>query len=658
MDDLLPHYERELAFLRTRAGDFARQYPKIAGRLQLSGDVGDDPHVERLIEAFAFLSARIHKRLDDDFPLFTEALLEVLYPHYLRPFPSCAIARFDLGAQAVQMSQALTVPRGTRLNSRPVKGVTCSFRTTADLHLLPVEVSEVSHRHAVQAPDGTSVPPGVTSVLSITLRKRAPQMSWHTLLSRPWRVHLDGESSQVVVLREALCRRTRAVRFAWQPHQPWQPPAQLDALPQPAGFGDDEALIDWDERAHPAYRLLAEYFGFADKFNFVDLPAIGSPRGVPGADGGGHGMDAGAAMGAGLSAGLNSGSIADAEPPQLTCHLLMDGLRADSDEARLLETIQAGNIVLGAVPVVNLFPHAADPIRITHRQAEYPVVVDGRRAHGHEVHSLLRVHRVRQTAHGDAIDEVRPFFSLQHDELLDEIEARADEGAAARCLAYWQMHRDEDLAERSPGHEVSISFVDASQNPMTPAVETLSLDVMATNRDLPHLLAPGTVGGDLFMEGGGPARSITLLRKPTRSHRIERGKGMLWRLVSQLSLNHLSLTGGGIDALRELLRLYDLPHSASNRRQIDGLAAIEFRPDTAWIPGEPFATFVRGTLVRLTVDEGSFVGSGLGLFASVMERFFGMYVHANSYARLQVLSARTGEVLISCPPRHGDRQLL
>lgn len=635
MDDLLPHYERELAFLRSRAGDFARQYPKIAGRLQLSGDVGDDPHVERLIEAFAFLSARIHKRLDDDFPLFTEALLEVLYPHYLRPFPSCAIARFDLGAQATQMSKALTVPRGTSLSSRPVKGVTCRFRTTADVQLLPMEVSEVSHRHAVQAPAGTHVPSGVASVLSITLRKRSPQMSWHALLSMPWRVHLDGESSQVSVLREALCRRTRAVRFAWQPHQPWQAPAQPEALPQPAGFGDDEALIDWDERAHPAYRLLAEYFGFPDKFNFVDLPAIGLP-----------------------ASHYTAPDVANAEPSQVTCHLLMEGLRADSDEARLLETIRAENIVLGAAPVINLFPHAADPIRVTHRQAEYPVVVDGRRAHGHEVHSLLRVHRIRQTAHGDAIDEVRPFFSLQHDELLDEIDARADDGAEARCLAYWQMHRDEDLAERSPGHEVSISFVDASQNPMTPAVETLSLDVMATNRDLPHLLAPGTVGGDLFMEGGGPARSITLLRKPTRSHRIERGKGMLWRLVSQLSLNHLSLSGGGIDALRELLRLYDLPHSASNRRQIDGLSGIEFLPDTAWIPGEPFATFVRGTLVRMTVDESSFVGSGLGLFASVMDRFFGLYVHVNSYAKLQVLSARTGEVLISCPPRHGDRQLL
>lgn len=638
MDALLPHYERELAFLRTRAGDFARQYPKIAGRLQLSGDVGDDPHVERLIEAFAFLSARIHKRLDDDFPAFTEALLEVLYPHYLRPFPACAIARFDLGGQAAQLGQLLTVPRGATLSSRSVKGVICRFRTTSDLRLLPVEVTDVSHRHSVQAPAGSSLPPGVTSALSITLTKRSPQVSWASIFTGPWRVHLDGESSQVGVLREAMCLHTRGVRFAWHPHRPWQLPSKAGALPQLAGFSDEEALIEWDDRAHPAYRLLSEYFGFPDKFNFVDLP---EPMGLDD----------------GVNLELNRGG-GGVEPAQVTCHLLLDGLRPDSDEARLLETVSASNVVLGAVPVINLFPHAADPIRVSHRQTQYPVVADGRRAHGYEVHSLLRVHRLRQTPHGDVIDEVRPFFSLQHDELLGSLDESGVDASEPRCLAYWQMHRDEDLAERSPGHEVSISLVDARQDPMTPSVETLSLNVMATNRDLPHLLAPGTVGGDLFMEGGSPARSIALLRKPTRSHRIERGKGMLWRLISQLSLNHLSLTGGGIDALKELLRLYDLPHSASNRRQIDGLVSIDFLPDTAWIPGQPFASFVRGTLVRLSVDEVAFVGSGLGLFAQVMDRFFGLYVHANSYARLEVLSARSGEVLMSHPPRHGERQLL
>jgi len=141
MDELLPHYERELAFLRGQSGEFARRYPKIAGRLQLSGDVGEDPHVERLIESFALLASRIHKRLDDDFPLFTESFLEVLYPHYLRPFPSCAIAHFHVADASGQMSKASVLPRGTVLKSRPVRGVPCTFRTAYDVTLAPITVA-------------------------------------------------------------------------------------------------------------------------------------------------------------------------------------------------------------------------------------------------------------------------------------------------------------------------------------------------------------------------------------------------------------------------------------------------------------------------------------------------------------------------------------
>ncbi len=256
MDELLPHYERELAFLRTRSADFARRYPKIAGRLQLTGDVGDDPHVERLMESFAFLSSRIHKRLDDDFPLFTESLLEVLYPHYLRPFPSCSIACLDLGAAAGQMSKSVVLPRGTAMTSRAVKGVTCRFRTTQDVRLVPVRVSEVSFRNAVGAPPGSRVPAGASSVLSITLDKLSPQMSWQAILSEPLSVYLDGEASQISALREVLCNKALAVMVQWQPHHPWQmPPATVDGrvrLPTLRGFVDDEALIDWDERANPA----------------------------------------------------------------------------------------------------------------------------------------------------------------------------------------------------------------------------------------------------------------------------------------------------------------------------------------------------------------------------------------------------------------------
>jgi type VI secretion system protein ImpG len=182
--------------------------------------------------------------------------------------------------------------------------------------------------------------------------------------------------------------------------------------------------------------------------------------------------------------------------------------------------------------------------------------------------------------------------------------------------------------------------------------------VLATNRDLPAMLTAGGPGGDLFLEGGSLVQGIHLLRRPTPSHRFERGRGALWRLVSHLSVNHLSLAEGGLDALKELLRLYDLPRNAVNRRLLDGLVAIDFRRVSAWLPGEPFPAFVRGIEVRLSVDESHFVGAGLRLFAQVMDHFFGLYVHLNSFAQLKILSSRTQEELIACPPRSGLSPLL
>ncbi|MBI3384330.1 MAG: type VI secretion system baseplate subunit TssF [Aquabacterium sp.] len=656
MDSLLPHYERELAFLRGQSRQFASRYPKLAGRLALSSDVVEDPHVERMIESFALLAARVHKRLDDDFPLFTESLLEVLYPHYLRPFPSCSIAQFDLGAAAGQMTQPAVLSRGSVLHSRAIKGVACKFRTTQDITLLPVRLAALTYRNAVLAPEGTRVSAGVTSSISLTLELVSPQASWAVLHSRPLRVFLDGEPSQVSVLREVLCHKVIGVMVQTAPHQPWQSAESLGigagVLPKLAGFADEEALIDFDARSHPAYRLLTEYFAYPEKFNFIDLtvPVPFEAR-QPEQNDGGNGSRR-----------------------TLTVHLLLSGVRADSDESRLLETIHEGSLVLGCTPVINLFKQPADPIRVSHASSSYPVLVDSRRAFGYEVYSIDRVFRVRQTPQGETVQEFRPFFSLQHDDLLRDSDhpdldslpstlvrrrADVDDSMAKRVGGrYWSARWDEDVAETSPGYEMELSVVDVDFDPAMPQTDTLSLTVTATNRDLPSLLPFGATGGDLFMEGGSVAREIRLLRKATPAHRFERGRGALWRLISHLSLNHLSLSGGGIDALKEMLRLYDLPRSASNRRQIDGLVGIAFKPTTAWLPGEPYATFVRGTEVRVTVDEDSFVGTGLGLFAAVLDQFFGMYVHANSFTKLTLISARTQEEVLSCPPRNGEMPLV
>ena len=616
MRELLPYFQRELNFLQTHRNEFAAAYPEIGGRLASASDLIDDPHVDRLIQSFALLSSRIHKRLDDDFPLFTESLLEVLYPHYLRPFPACSIAQFDVGANAAQMSKALPVPRGTLLDSRAVRGVKCRFRTAYDVTLLPLRVVSAGFRGVLQAPTGTLLPREATTVFAISFELMSPQADWASLGVDALRICLNGETSMVHALREALSGQVLASLIQAEGHGPWQ--AVRNGLPRLVGFGEDESLIDYDPRSHPAYRLLTEYFGFSAKFNFFDLP-------LP-------------------AAALRPKSRL------LTLHYPMSGIRTDSEAARQLELADASCIVLGCTPVVNLFSQRADPIRITHTGTTYPVLPDGgRRAYGYEVYAIDRVFRVQQTPQGESIHAFHPFYSLKHEQLLREGE---------QAGRYWYSQRSESMAERSPGYETEIAIVDVEFNPASPQADTLSIDVRATNRDLPSHLTVGHAGGDLFLEGGSIARDVRLLRVPTHSHRFERNEGALWRLISHLSLNHLSLGGAGVEALQELLRLYDLPRNAANRRLVDGVVGLAYQPASACLPGNPFPTFVRGTQIRLSLDEQAFAGHGLRLFAQVLDHFFGLYVHANSFTQLEVLSAQTQEVLISFPRRAGASPLL
>lgn len=615
MHKLLPHYERELALLRDQADDFARQYPRIAGRLSVTGEVLQDPHVERLIQSFALLAARVHKRLDDDFPLLTESFLDLLYPHYLRPFPACSVARFDMGSGSAQMSKGMVLERGATLHTRPLNGVTCRFNTTSFVQLLPLKLKTAAFRAAVHVPDGTAVPSQATAMLSLELELLAPQASFASLGVSKLRFYLDGEPSQVTALRETLTSRVLGTWVQTRATGPWT----FDSKLCPVGVGLDEAdaLIDFEARSHPAYRLLAEYFAFPEKFNFIDVPL--------------------------------SDEVLSSAGRSVVLHFALRGLRSDSDEARLLELTSPNQLLLGCAPVINLFRMRADPIRVTHAAAMYPVLPDGRRAYGYEVYAIDRVFRVHQTPEGESIQLFKPFYSLQHEDLLREGENMG---------RYWYMQRYPYGGGQSPGYETEIGLVDVDFNPAEVQTDTLSLDVRATNRDLPSSMTVGSSGGDLFMEGGGAWREIVLLRKPTRSMRFENGGGALWRLISHLSLNHLSLSTGGLDALKEMLRLYDLPRSAHNERVLDGLASIDYRLAHAYLPGNPFATFVRGTEVRLTVHEEHFVGAGLHLFAQVLDCFFGLYVHLNSFVQLKIISSRSGEVLVECPRRSGDGPLL
>ncbi|GGE77771.1 type VI secretion system baseplate subunit TssF [Massilia psychrophila] len=614
MEELLPYYERELGFLRRYSREFSERYPKIAGRLLIAGEVCEDPHIERMIESFALLNARVSKRLDDDYPQFTEALFEALYPHYLRPFPSCSIARFDFGGSAAQLSTAGEMPRGTELSTRPVQGGACTFRTAYPVTMAPVALTQARFSAILDAPEAVAAPPGATSNLSLTIESTADALALSQLGLASLRVFIDGEPSFCAALRDALFMRTVKAYAEFDQSRRW---IALPAIPvSPAGFGENESLIPYQARSHPAYRLLTEYFCFPEKFNFFDIDL--------------------AAICAALPAGAK----------KVTLHLALAGLRSDSNNARMLGTLSANNVLLGCTPVVNLFSQHGVPIRLSHTTDSYPVLADGRRAYSYDVYSIDLVKLVRQTPHGESVVDFHPFYSLRHGQTPE------------KNGHYWVMRRNDVIATNSPGFETAISIVDIDFDPAAVETDTLSLEITCTNRDLPAQLTYGVAGGDLFLAGGSTVRTVGFLRKPTLAYRFSRGGGAHWRLISHLSLNHLSLSGGGLEAFREMLTLYDLPRSPISQRQISGIDAVSYKPATAWMPGNPFPCLVRGVEVGLTIDEEAFVGSGIHAFAHIVECFLGLYVHANSFTQLVVISKKNAEELLRCTPRSGDLSLV
>ncbi|RZA30515.1 MAG: type VI secretion system baseplate subunit TssF, partial [Lysobacteraceae bacterium] len=467
MEQMLPYYESELGYLRRDLREFAERYPRIAGRLLISGEVCEDPHTERMIESFALLNARIAKRLDDDYPEFTEALFEVLYPHYLRPFPSCSIARMDFGGTAKQPGTSV-IARGTQLNTRAVRGGACTFRTVYPVTVAPLAIARAAFSAVIDAPDAVRLPGTVSSSISLTLSCTAEQGTITQLaqLDLPLlRVFIDGEPSFCAALRDALFMRSIAAYVEAGDSGRW---TQLPAIPVlPAGFDEDEALIDFPARSHAAYRLLTEYFCFPEKFNFfdIDLRALAA-HAPPGAR-------------------------------TLTLHLALSGLRADSNLARMLGTLSTNNVLLGCTPVINLFRQRGDPIRVTHLSASYPVLADARRAFAYEIYAIESLNLVRQTPQGESLVQFRPFYALKH--------AQTPEDAGH----YYAVRRDAALADKSPGFETQVSIVDIDFDPAEVETDTLNIELTCTNRDLPSTLSYGQQGGDLFLEGGSSVRTIS-----------------------------------------------------------------------------------------------------------------------------------------------------
>jgi type VI secretion system protein ImpG len=609
---LLLYYERELTFLRQMGVQFADKYPKIASRLSLEPDKCEDPHVERLLEAFAFLAARVHLKIDDEFPEITEALLSIIYPHFIRPVPSMTIADFRVNPGQGQIGGGLKIPRGSVLSSRPVGGVPCKFRTCYDTYVWPLSVVAAEWKTpdrlkpAIKAPEAAAA-------LRVEL-KCWPDITFEKLHPSPLRLFLNGESGLIHTLYELLCSRCTQILVRDPTPGSRVRPVQLrpEAL-RPVGFAEDEGMLPYPRRSFTGYRLLHEYFTFPEKFFFLDLT--------------------------GLETALAGGFKDRAELIFLIAPFELADRRQALELGVTEKTFQTA-----CAPAVNLFEQTAEPILLTERRFDYPIVPDIRRPNATEIFSVDEVVSVRP----DTQEPVRfePFYSFRHGH------------SGGRGQVFWMASRRPSGRRDDEGTEMFLSLVDLEQRPVAPDVDSLTVRLTSTNRDLPARLPFGMESGDFELESGAPVHSIMALRKPTPALRPPTGKTSLWRLISHLSLNYLSLVSEGREALQEILKLYNFTNSSYSVKQIEGITDLKSRPQFARIISENGITFARGTRVDLELDEENFVGGGAYLFASVIEHFLGLYVTLASFSQLSASTRQRKEVLKLWPPRAGSRILL
>jgi len=616
-DDLLVYYERELRFIRRMAAEFGEKYPEVAARLLIEPTKCEDPHIERLIEAFSMLTARIHLRLDDDFADINDALLDLLYPHYLRPVPSMSIARLEADPAAANVPGGLRVDAHSLLHTQPVRGVRCTFRTAYPVQIFPLEVEgcELISATDLNAP----TPENVRSALRIRLATKGGAKISELEIDR-LRFFLDAVSGDVHSLYEAFLRRPEAL---WVRASGDAAPSVLPARSiREVGFERDEGLLDYPAESFVGFRLLQEYFTFPEKFLFVDLCDLQA-----------------------ASAQIDGTG------------LVLDVLLPDS-LAQLDLDVGVDNLKLDCTPVVNLFPHTADPIRVTHASVEYPVVPDARAPTAYEVYAVRAVEGSKPGRAGRR--SYRPFYGLRHG-------AQQDEGDA-----YWHARRRASLRKGDTGSDVSLSLVDADSRLADPEDEVLHVETICSNRDLPARLPFGLPAGDFQLEGRPGIARITALRKPTGTRPPPVGAASRWRLVSHLALNHLSLTGpvgGSLDAspheaeealstLREVLKLYDFEDSAVTRQRIAGVTALRARGVVRRVAGHGGGGFARGVEVDVEFDPAQYTGSGVFLFASVLERFFALHASVNAFTQMVARVQQQAGELKHWPARAGARALL
>jgi type VI secretion system protein ImpG len=620
---LLKYYSRELQHVREMGAEFAREYPKIAARLGMDGIDCADPYVERLLEGFAYLSARVQLKIDAEFPTFTQHLLQALYPHYLAPTPSMAIVQFQPDLKEAALADGYTIPRETILRS--VIGhddrTPCEYRTAHECRLWPLQLKEAKYygTAAGLASIGVSASAATRAGLRLTFRTTAGVPLSALQLDR-LPIYLAGADELPSTLYESVFAagtgfivRARGTSGAAT--------ARDRNCIVPCGFEDNEALVPYSARSFQGYRLLHEYFAFAERFMFFTLADLRSAvQGLPG--------------------------------DELDIIILLN-----RSTPWLEGAVSADNFRLFCTPAINLTTRRADRVHLDLQRNEYQVVADRTRPLDFEIFDIVRVEGFGAGTEPQVRFE--PFY------------ASADPSWHGRNKAFFTQRREPRMPSSQQrvqgprssyiGSEVFVSLVDADEAPFAHNLRQLGLQVLCTNRDLPLSMAVGKGSTDFHTDLGAPLESIRCIAGPSKPRASAAHGEYSWRLLSHLSLNYLSLVEAnpetGASALRELLQLYCDPNDAATQRQIDGVRHIAARPTTGRLPDALRVSYVRGLELTLTCEDAAFQGRGAFVLASVLSEFFSRYVSLNSFTRTVLRTPDRGEVM-RWPAKLGRRPIL
>lgn len=593
--------------MRELGAEFAEQFPKIAGRLGMNGMEVLDPYVERLLEGFSFLSARIHLKMDAEFPRFCQRLLEVVCPAYLAPTPSMGIVQFTPGFGEGSLNTGFCIPKNSSLRSRPVgdEASVCEFRTAHDVMLWPIEIASVEFTGAPADIPLHQFKGGIGTKSALRIKLRAVGATGFDQLSIDnLTFYLAGSNELTSKLYEHIFTSSIGAIIT-APGADFRQFVFLnsDAI-KPEGFSDEQSLLPYPNRAFQGHRLLHEYFALPERFQFFTLSGLKKVSGAR---------------------------------KEIELCLLFN-----RPHTLLEQSIHRRHLELFCTPAINLFPKRTGRLLIEQRFYEQHIVVDRTRPMDYEIYSVNEV-----TGFSSGNIEEKTFRPL-YESLSSEDKAVGD---GAYYTLRRELRRPSEKVRRQGtraayiGSEAYLSLVDQNEAPYATDLRQLSLEVLCTNRDLP-LIMPLNRGSDFSLSISAPVKAVKMLAGPSQPCAPVADREMNWRLISHLHLNYLTLTdldeAQGAEALREMLRLYEKMGEEFSRVQIESLRTAKLKPITKRLPQVGPIVLGRGIEIAIKIDEERFSGASPFLFAAVLSRFFGRHVAINHFTETVLYSLQRG----------------